>query len=141
MYLPDVNVLVYAHREESIKHKEAVECINLLVNSPSKFGVSELVLSSFIRIVTNHKIFKPVSSHKLALKFCENILLLHNAERLRAGEEHYQIFSNLVRKYSLKGKIVADAYHAALAIEYGCTWLTFDSDFARFQSELRYELL
>jgi hypothetical protein len=27
---------------------------------------------------------------------------------------------------------VADAYLAALAIEHGCQWISFDRDFARF---------
>ncbi|MGI8538090.1 MAG: PIN domain-containing protein [Mycobacteriales bacterium] len=27
---------------------------------------------------------------------------------------------------------VADAYHAALAIEYGCQWVTTDRDSSRF---------
>jgi predicted nucleic acid-binding protein len=30
------------------------------------------------------------------------------------------------------GKLVADAYHAALAIEHGCEWVTADGDFSRF---------
>jgi predicted nucleic acid-binding protein len=32
---------------------------------------------------------------------------------------------------------VADAYHAALAIEHGCEFVTADGDFARFAG-LRY---
>jgi predicted nucleic acid-binding protein len=31
-----------------------------------------------------------------------------------------------------RGKLVADAYHAALAIEHGCEFITADADFARF---------
>ena len=30
------------------------------------------------------------------------------------------------------GKLLADAYHAATALEHGCEWYTFDGDFARF---------
>jgi len=37
--------------------------------------------------------------------------------------------------------MVADAAHAALAIEYGCGWVTADSDFARFSPVLRWRHL
>lgn len=33
---------------------------------------------------------------------------------------------------NVRGSLVADAYHAALAIETGSTWITTDADFARF---------
>ncbi|MFZ4774134.1 MAG: PIN domain-containing protein [Terrimicrobiaceae bacterium] len=40
------------------------------------------------------------------------------------------------------GKMVTDAQHAALAIENGCTWVTRDSDFEKFQPcGLRVEFL
>ena len=32
-----------------------------------------------------------------------------------------------------RGNLVADAYLAALAIETGCTWITSDRDYARFE--------
>jgi uncharacterized protein len=37
----------------------------------------------------------------------------------------------------VKGNLVADAYHAALAIETGSEWITTDRDFSRF-SALRW---
>ena len=40
------------------------------------------------------------------------------------------------------GKMVADAQHAAVALENGCTWVTRDADFEMFRrSGLRVELL
>ncbi|MEW6434106.1 MAG: PIN domain-containing protein [Myxococcota bacterium] len=39
----------------------------------------------------------------------------------------------VVRETNCRGKVVADAYHAALAIEHGCEWLTADADFMRFK--------
>ncbi|MGB0679079.1 MAG: PIN domain-containing protein [Polyangiales bacterium] len=35
-------------------------------------------------------------------------------------------------RFQARGKLIADAYHAALAIEHGCEWATVDGDFARF---------
>ena len=31
-----------------------------------------------------------------------------------------------------RGNLVPDAYHAALAIEHGCQWITTDRDYSRF---------
>jgi predicted nucleic acid-binding protein len=35
-------------------------------------------------------------------------------------------------KSGTRGPRVSDAWFAALAIEHGCTWITFDRDYARF---------
>jgi predicted nucleic acid-binding protein len=43
---------------------------------------------------------------------------------------------------SARGKLVADAQHAAMALEHGCTWVTRDADFDGFRSSgLRVEIL
>jgi predicted nucleic acid-binding protein len=41
----------------------------------------------------------------------------------------------------LHSKLTADAAHAALAIEYGCEWISADTDFARFAPPLRWQHL
>jgi predicted nucleic acid-binding protein len=41
----------------------------------------------------------------------------------------------------LKGNLVPDAVHAAVAIESGCEWVTADTDFARFTPSLRWKHL
>lgn len=40
--------------------------------------------------------------------------------------------AELCRSARARGKLVADAYHAALAIEHGCEFATTDGDFAWF---------
>ena len=50
-------------------------------------------------------------------------------------------FSRSVRKGKVKGKLAADAVHAALAIESGGEWVTADTDFARFVPGLRWRHL
>ncbi len=48
------------------------------------------------------------------------------------GERHWPIFRDLCLKTGTRGPRVSDAWFAALAIEHGCTWITFDRDYARF---------
>ncbi|MBI3183784.1 MAG: PIN domain-containing protein [Myxococcales bacterium] len=53
-----------------------------------------------------------------------------NCIRLAPGPGNWKIFSDLCRKVKARGKLVADAYHAALAIEHGCEWMAADADYA-----------
>jgi predicted nucleic acid-binding protein len=55
--LPDVNVLIYAHREESAEHEGYARVVTNLATGDEPFGCSELVLSGFVRIVTNPSVF------------------------------------------------------------------------------------
>jgi predicted nucleic acid-binding protein len=48
------------------------------------------------------------------------------------GERHWAIFRDLCVKSKTRGPRITDAWFAALAIEHGCTWITFDRDYARF---------
>jgi uncharacterized protein len=57
---------------------------------------------------------------------------------IRPGPDHWMIFRQLCEPGKLTGKIVADAAHAAVAIESGCEWVTADTDFARFAPALRW---
>lgn len=103
-----------------------------LVNGPSRFGCSPLVLSGFIRIVTNRRVFREPTPPRLALRFCEAMLRAPNCVPVRPGPRHFEIFTDLCRSTSATGGLVAGAYHAALAIEHGCEWVTTDADVSPF---------
>ena len=49
------------------------------------------------------------------------------------GRRHWAIFKRLCVQASVRGPLVADAWFAALALEPGCVWVTFDRDYARFR--------
>jgi len=132
MKMCDVNVLVYAHREESSEHEAFAAYLRSLAEGPSAFGLSEAVLSGFVRIVTNPKVFKEPTPTAMAFEFCQSLRLRPQAVVLRPGERNWQIFQQLCLSFPAKGKLVADAWHAALAIEHGCEWVSTDADFARF---------
>lgn len=132
MLLADVNVLIYAHRAESPEHVAYARWLTSTVNNPEPFGLSEQVLSSLVRIVTNPRAFAEPTPLETALAFCRSLLDRPNAVRLRPGPRHFDIFVDLCRKANAPSKLVADAYLAALAIEHGCEWISTDSDFGRF---------
>ena len=53
MQMPDVNVLIYAHREDAPEHERYVAWLQALTASDEPFALSDVVLSGFLRIVTN----------------------------------------------------------------------------------------
>src|SRR6266567_3702787 len=59
MQLPDVNVLIYAHREDAAEHDRYAAWLLALTAADEPFALSEVVLAGFLRIVTNPKIFDP----------------------------------------------------------------------------------
>jgi uncharacterized protein len=132
MLLPDVNVLIYAHRVESPEHERYAEWLISLATGDEPFALSELVCSAFVRIVTNTKIWKAATTTTLALRFVEQLRARPNARTLCHGPESWEIFARLCVASKARGKLVADAYHAALAVEHGCEFVTVDADFSRF---------
>lgn len=131
MQLPDVNVLIYAHREDAPEHERYAAWLQALTTSDEPFALSDVVLSGFLRIVTNQRIFDPPTPMDMALAFCQRLVDWPRASLITPGRRHWELFIGLCRE--IKGPLVTDAYIAALAIEHGCELVTTDSDFARFQ--------
>ena len=130
--LPDVNVLICAHRLESPEHLRYAAWLRRTAEGPEPFGLSELGASGFVRIVTNPKIWDEPTTPEDALEFIDRLRRRSNARILAHGPGSWEIFARLCLATAARGKLVADAYHAALAIEHGCELVTVDSDFSRF---------
>ena len=133
MLLPDVNVLVYAHMEDSSpEHAAYADWVTRLATGPEPFALSVLVLSGFVRVVTNPRIFNPPSTLDRSFAFISALLERPTARVVGPGPDHLTIFEDLCRDSAATGKLVADAQHAAVAIEHGCTIVSTDADFSRF---------
>jgi toxin-antitoxin system PIN domain toxin len=130
--LPDVNVLVYAFRGAAPGHPDYHDWLQDQVNRQEAFGLSELVLSGALRILTHPRVFSPPTPTAAALAFLEVLRSAPNCVLVQPGARHWEIFTRLCATANAKGNLVADAYLAALAIEHGCEWITTDRDFARF---------
>jgi toxin-antitoxin system PIN domain toxin len=130
--LCDVNVLVHAFHENAPDHEHYAQWLGETVTSEQAYGVSELVLSGFLRIVTNRRIMRTPAPIEDALSFTEALRSEPNAITLAPGPRHWTIFTNLCRQARATGNLIPDAYLAALAIEHGAEFVTTDRDFARF---------
>jgi toxin-antitoxin system PIN domain toxin len=138
MRMPDVNILVYAHREEAREHRRYAEWLMECATGAEPFALSEPVLHGFVRVVTNPRIFDPPSTCEQAFRFLNAFLARPACILIRPGPRHWPIFHQLCTSSRISGKLVADAVHAAVAIESGCEWVTADTDFSRFAPPLRW---
>lgn len=132
MLVPDVNVLVYAHREELPEHGRCRTWLAETVFGDAAFGVFDIVLSGFLRVVTHPRAFTTPTPLEDALAFTTALRAQPNCVVVEPGARHWQIFERLCREAAVKGNLVPDAFLAALAIESGSEWITTDRDYARF---------
>jgi uncharacterized protein len=133
MVLPDVSILVYAFREDAADHGKFKSWLDGVINSDEAYGIADLVLSGFLRIVTNPRAFSVPTPMAEALIFVERLRNLQNCVVIAPGSRHWEIFRGLCESGGVRGNLVPDAYFAALAIESGSEWITTDGDYARFR--------
>jgi toxin-antitoxin system PIN domain toxin len=132
MILPDVNVLIYAFRRDVPEHALCHGWLKTIIFGDARFGISTLALSALVRITTNRRVFPDASTHPEVFGFCENLLSQPHCQIIEPRERHWDIFKRLCVETNTRGNTVTDAWYAALAIEWGCEWITLDRDFARF---------
>ena len=132
MILPDVNVLIYAFRQGVPQHEVCRRWLDRVVGDETRFGISPLALAAVVRITTNARNYAPPTSVEAAFRFCDNLLAQPNCQIVEPGSRHFDIFKRLCVETGTRGAKVTDAWYAALAIEWGCEWITLDRDYARF---------
>jgi hypothetical protein len=132
VFLIDVNVLVYAHRADAPDHPRYRGWLSKVMQADAAYGMSDLVLSGFLRVVTHPRVFRDPTPLDTALAFAAEVRDHPNSISVSPGERHWDIFTRLCRAARARGSLVPDAYLAALAIESGAEWVTTDRDYARF---------
>lgn len=132
MRLHDVNVLVSAYRPEAERHTDFRAFIEALVQGDEAYAVSDFVITGFLRVVTNGRIYEEPARFSEAVKFAEIIRNQPHAVVIDPGPRFWEIFKSVCFQAHAKGRLIPDAYLAALAIEHGCEFITADRDFAKF---------
>ncbi len=132
MILPDVNVLIYAFRRDVPQHPVSNAWLNQVVADRDPFGISPLALAAVARVTTDQRIYGNPSSLGEAFEFADYLLGQPHCQVIAPGPRHWEIFRRLSLETDTRGRRVSDTWYAALAIEWGCEWITFDRDYARF---------
>ena len=125
-------MLVYAHRRDADRHADYRGWLERVLSADQAYGVADLVLSGFMRIVTHPKVFKQPTPLPQAAAFCAALRTRPNASLLSPGRRHWQIFTELCTEVGARGNLIPDAYLAAIAIETDSDWITTDRDYHRF---------
>ena len=130
MQSPDIAVLVSAFREDAPHHAACRRWLVEAVPGRESVGLSEQVLGAALRVLTHPRIFHPPTPAEAAVAFVDALLAQPGTVPLRPGDGHWRIFRSMAGSLRLTGNRLPDAWHAALAIEHGCEWVTLDRGFA-----------
>lgn len=129
----DVNVLVSAQRADLADNERYGQLLETWANGSELVGVPDMVLSGFLRIVTNRRIFGEPTTTTEAWGYVDRLLEAPAAMLLRPSERHWTHFRRLANDIDARGPDIADAYLAAYAVDNNATFISADRGFARFQ--------
>jgi len=132
MILWDVNLWVYAFRKDSPQHASARAEMEGETGFAERFLFSFAVASSFLRLVTNSRIFAHPSPLDEAWAFVDALASRTRAVRVEVDEMTWGIFKHLSIASRAVGNDVPDALLASLAMRHGATFITNDRRFERF---------
>ena len=129
--VPDVNVLVAAFRKDHSQHRVAVSWLDQALTTSGDGQLLLLpigVISSFLRLVTQPKIFPTPTPIERAVDFIDWLLLDPKVKLASAGAE-WENMRKLVLKKQLSGNQIPDAQLAAVSIALSEPFVTFDKGF------------
>ena len=132
MIIPDVNLLLYAYDAKSSFHAASARWWADLLSGVEPVGLCSVVAFGFLRLATNPKVFDRPMSVAEASRHLGSWFARPNVRLLVTGPAHIESVCGLLSKAGTGGSLVTDAQIAALALEYGATVHTADTDFARF---------
>lgn len=130
---PDVNVLIAASRSDHPHHKTAYSCLDEAVAACSdgaSLKLMPMVVASFLRLVTNSKIFVHPTPVEDAIGFLDALIAAPGVEMPALGAE-WPMFRQLCIEKKLSANDIPDAWLAAAAIQFGEHVVTFDADFRK----------
>ena len=132
MIIPDINLLLYAHNDLDPQHFAAKDWWEELVNGTERVGLSAVVVSGFVRIITNRSAFPNPMMPTVAVDVVKEWLDHPHITPVNPGPQHLDLFRGNLDAAGVGGNLVTDAHIAALAMEYQAEVHSNDSDFARF---------
>jgi len=132
LILVDANILLYAEDSLQSRHQQARAWWDGQLSGSGVVCLCWTVLSAFIRIGTNPRVFEHPLSLEQALARVQSWLDQPCTRVVRPTERHWTVFKQVLTDGQAVANLVTDAHLAALAIEHGCVLASTDSDFARF---------
>jgi hypothetical protein len=132
MILVDVNILLYAQDRRSPMHEKAQTWWDARLSGQVPVCLCWQVLTAFIRIGTNPRVFERPLTLPEAIARVESWLAQPCVRIVHPTGRHWHILQDMLARGQAAANLVSDAHLAALAIEHGCELHSTDADFARF---------
>jgi toxin-antitoxin system PIN domain toxin len=120
------------------QHEKAREWLDERLSDTPRVGLPWPSLLTFVRLVSNPRIFQRPERVTDAWKQVERWLSAEAAWTPLPTDRHADVMGRLLAQVGEKSELVPDAHLAALAMEHGLTLCSSDGDFGRFPG-LRWE--
>jgi len=140
---PDVNVLVAASRSDHPHHKTAYAWLDKAAANcadGATLRLMPMVVASFLRLVTNTKIFVHPTPVKNAVEFIDALFAVPGVEIPYLGAE-WPIMRQLCIEKNLTANDIPDAWLVAAVVQLGEHLVTFDADFKKLLKRTQVTVL
>lgn len=132
MILWDVHILVYAFRSDSPYHGQSRRLIDGARLGGKPYLLNTVVAASFVRLVTNQRIFAVPSESAEAWRFVEFLEAEPTAHLVDIDAHTHAVFKHFCLVSDARGNDVPDALLAAVAVRNRARLVTADRGFQRF---------
>lgn len=129
-----MNVVLAAHRDDHPDFAAARRWLDGLLQAREPFAVIDLVAGAFLRLATNRRIFSIPTPLPEAFGYLHALRGQPSHVMLGPGAAHLELLERLCSDAEAAGDLIPDAQLAAVALEHACELVSFDRDFARFES-------
>lgn len=140
---PDVNVMVAASRADHPHHEVARAWLERAAASAaagSPLTVMPMVLVSFLRLVTSHRVFQQPTPVGQAIEFVDALLALPGVHLAALGPEWPRL-RQLCVDGKQAGNHLPDAWLAAATLHLGEHLVSFDRGFRKLIGRSQFTLL
>ena len=136
MYLLDVNVVLAAFRADHPHYGEVRPWFDTTLAEREPFGAPVWVWHALLRLATNRRVFRVVSSPADVFSFADAVMAQPGYTYLAPGPRHLDILRRVCVDASAAGDLIPNAVLASLALEFDCEVVSLDRDFSRFPVRL-----
>ena len=134
MIAVDSNLLIYAHREDSDWHTEALALLKGLAEGTRRWAIPWPCVHEFIAITTHPSVYLPPSPLPVALDAIRVWLQSPSCRPIGEGPGYLDLLTELALLGKARGPRIHDARIAAICLQNGVTELwSADRDLTRFQ--------
>ena len=134
MIVLDINLLIYAHNDQSPYHEIARQWWENVINGSEPVGIPWVVSTGFIRIMANPRTVAAPMSTAEAARYVQEWFQRDHIKPINPGDDHLRLLLQNLQVATGGPDSVADAHIAAIAMEHQAEVHTNDSDLDRFSS-------